>query len=73
MTFLSPKAYGAQFVQKIQQKHTLAQSYFSHMPEMAREMKKLVKKLPLPQSREKTVIVTMGNHEEAKTAEPLAS
>lgn len=53
-------AYGAQFVQKIQHKHILAQNYFSHVPEMAEEVKGKVREMPLPQSGEKTITITIG-------------
>ena len=54
------QAYGPHFVQKVQHRHILAQNYFSHVPEMAKEFKHKVQDLPLPRSREKTIVVTMG-------------
>lgn len=63
------QAYGAHFVQKIQHRHILAQNYFSHVPEMAEEIRDKVRDLPLPQSREKTIVVTMGKVGGAKEEE----
>ncbi len=57
--FLS-QAYGVPFVQKIKQKHLLAQNYFSRIPEMADEMKERVRQMPLPQSKEKEFTVTLN-------------
>lgn len=67
--FLLLQAYGAHFVQKVQHRHILAQNYFSHVPEMAEEIKGKVQDLPLPQSREKTIMVTMGKVGGAKVEE----
>ena len=54
------QAYGAPFIQKIKQKHLLAQNYFSRIPEMADEMKDRVRQMPLPHSKEKEFTVTLN-------------
>lgn len=53
------QAYGVNFVQKVQHKHFLAQHYFLRIPKMAEEIEERVQKLPLPQPKEKEIIVHM--------------
>ena len=63
------QAYGTQLARKVQYRHVLAKSYFSHIPEMAEHMKSKVEKLPLPRPKEREIIARIRPDIQTQTPE----